>query len=227
MARETGFRVRCLLSPSQIDAVRYTHRLFLPHPPLGARHREPCLTLRERSIISAEMGQMAAIRRKLREAIFFFRHLYDETSPLKLETDDLDFFLSAFLSAGRSTIGFFDRMQGKHYRSWFHDWKMGLVDEDRKLLHHMVRQRNLEVHEAGADIIPQFELVPVIELETASRYEDPWSRPPRPPARPASKKKSYFWIDGEQLDVTSTCRRYLELLLKLVSDFEESLTARD
>jgi hypothetical protein len=167
---------------------------------------------------SREMGQMAAIRKKLRETIFFFCHLSNEKNAFDLEAEDVEFFLSAFLTAGCGVIGLFY----KDCRSWFLDWKMALVDCDRKFLNDMSRQRNLEVHEGGADLIPQFEPVSITKLEADARHVDSWSGPPsiRPPQ--VEKKNYYFLIDGKQLEVNSVCKRYLELLMKLMSDFEES-----
>ncbi len=166
----------------------------------------------------AEMGQMAAIRKKLREAIFFFRHLSNQKKALDLEAEDVEFFLSAFLTAGRSVTGLFY----KDCRSWFLDWKMALDDCDRKFVDDMTRQRNLVVHEGGADVIPQFEPVSITKLEADARYADSWSGPPSIPPPQVGKKNYYFFIDGKQLDVNSVCMRYLELLMKLMNDFEES-----
>lgn len=169
------------------------------------------------------MGQMGLVRRKLRETLFFFLHLCDEKTALKPEAEDLAFFLSAFLSAGRSVIEFFER-QDRYYGGWFHGWKMSLVNGDRKLLNDIAHQRNLEVHEGSAHIIPQFEPVSATGFETGPRDKELWSDPCNP-VPPTAKKKYYFWIDGKQLGINSTCRRYLELLLKLVNDFEEGLGA--
>ncbi len=164
------------------------------------------------------MGQMAAIRKKLREAIFFFRHLSNQKKAFDLEAEDVDFFLSAFLTAGRSVIELFD----KDCRIWFRNWKMTLVDCDRKFLNDMSRQRNLEVHQGGADVIPQFEPVSITKLEADARYVASWFGPPLIPPPHVAKKNYYFFIDGKQLDVNSVCKRYLELLIKLMKDFEES-----
>jgi hypothetical protein len=163
---------------------------------------------------------MASIRKKLREAFFFYCHLSDGKSAVEPEREDVDFFLSAFLSAGKSIIGFFYEEQN---RAWFESWKIGLVEHDRKLLKDMVHQRNLEVHEGGADVIPEFEVVPINSRDTGPGYEKPGSATLPVPTLPVRRKGYYFWIDGRRLDVNSISRRYLELLLKLVSDYEERL----
>jgi hypothetical protein len=162
------------------------------------------------------MGRMASVRKKLREAFFFYRNLSDHATTFEPANEDVDFFLSAFLSAGRSITSFFYE---KKNRIWFQDWEMGLSEEDRKLLNDMVRQRNLEVHEGGADIVPEFRPLPSSEIEAQG-----WSRKQSILASPLAKQY-YFWIDGKQSDVNTTCTRYLELLLKLVADFDEHLSA--
>ncbi len=163
---------------------------------------------------------MASIRKKLREALFFYSHLSHGKATVEPEREDVDFFLSAFLSAGKSIIGFF---HDKQNRAWFHAWKIGLVEDDRKLLNDMVHQRDLEVHEGGADVVPEFEVVPVNSHDAGPRYEKPGAGTLPVPALPVKRKGYYFWIDGKRLDVNSICSRYLDLLLKLVSDYDERL----
>ncbi len=89
---------------------------------------------------------MATIRKKLREAMFFFRHLSNEKNALDPEAEEFEFFLSAFLTAGRSVTEIFY----KDCRGWFHNWRMALDDSDRRFLNDMSHQRNLEVHAGGS-----------------------------------------------------------------------------
>jgi len=171
------------------------------------------------------MGQMALVRRKLRETLFFFLRLSGENALFSQGEEDAEFYTSAFLSAGRSVVGFFDGKQNVYYRQWYRDWKIGLPEPDRKLLNDMVCQRNLVVHEGGADIIPEFELVPQGKDSANLSYENSSTGClSENSTTPLRRKKYYFWIDGKRLDAVPTCERYLELLLKLVTDFEESLS---
>jgi len=171
------------------------------------------------------MGQMALVRRKLRETLFFFLRLSGENAFFSQGEEDAEFYTSAFLSAGRSVVGFFDGKQNVYYRQWYRDWKIGLPEPDRKLLNDMVCQRNLVVHEGGADIIPEFELVPQGKDSANLSYENSSTGClSENSTTPLRRKKYYFWIDGKRLDAVSTCERYLELLLKLVTDFDESLS---
>lgn len=147
------------------------------------------------------MGRMASVRRKLREAFFFYKKL-SEQYLVHPESEESEFYLSAFLSAGRSVTGFFDEREN---RSWFDDWKTRLTSEDREFLKYMLRQRNLEVHEEGPDVLP--EVQPVAANETL-----------------LTVKKYHFWRDGERSDIDDTCMRYLELLLRLLTHFDDHLS---
>ena len=151
------------------------------------------------------MGRMASVRRKFREAFFFFDRLSSHDPSRTELAEDVHFYLSAFLSAGRTIVEFVEKQQ-RWYPGWFHDWKMQLSHMDRKLLNDMTRQRDLEVHEEGADVIPDFN---------------------RDGLLASQRPQYYFWIDGKQTDVRSTCQRYLELLVKLLTDFEAHLSEQN
>lgn len=101
------------------------------------------------------------------------------------------------------------------------------LDSKWKMSNDMVHQRNLEVHEGGADVIPEFEVVPVNNRDTGPCYEKSESGTLPLPALSGTRKGYYFWVDGKRLDVNSISRRYLELLLRLLSDYEERLTTSD
>ena len=169
---------------------------------------------------------MGVIRKKLRETLFFFLRLSDENGLFAIVEEDAEFYTNAFLSAGRSVVGFFDGKQNMYYRQWYQNWMMGLPATDRKFLNAMVNQRNLVVHEGGAYIIPEIELVPQGKDSVGLSCEiSSTSCIPEHSTASLRKKKYYFWIDGRRLDAVSTCERYVELLLKLVTDFEEGLSA--
>lgn len=167
---------------------------------------------------------MALVRRKLRETLFFFLRLSREDALFSQGEEDAEFYTSAFLSAGRSVVGFFDGKQNVYYRQWYRGWKIGLTKPDRKLLNDMVHQRNLVVHKGGADIIPEFDLVPQGKDWVGFSYENSSTGFSENSTTPLRRKKYYFWIDGKRLDAVSAFERYVELLLKLVTDFEDSLS---
>jgi hypothetical protein len=73
-------------------------------------------------------------------------------------------------------------------------------------------------------VIPEFEVEPVNSRDTGPGYEKAGSATPPVPALPVRREGYCFWIDGRRLDLNSISGRYVELLLKLVSNYEERLT---
>lgn len=171
------------------------------------------------------MTQIPKIQKKLREAQFFFRHVCDKERALNLESEALEFYLSAFLSAGRGVIGFFYEKQNKQCRLWFREWKMALADGDRKLLNEMTRQRDAEVHKQGAEVHADFEMVPLMKImgprgrNLYGPYE--FDAPGIPPSAMAVKVL-YFEMGDTKEEVIETCQRYVELLEKLVREFDQA-----
>ncbi len=168
------------------------------------------------------MAQIPKTQKKLREARFFCGHMsVSERSP-GLDREDLDFYLSAFLAAGRTVTGFFDEKRNRQYRRWFHQCKMVLAESDRKLLNDMTSQRDAEIHEEGAEVLPEVEFVPVTEIDRGPRsspaYGMHWGIPPPK----IGTKVLYFNLRGKRAKVTTTCKRHLELLDQLVRDFESA-----
>ncbi len=178
---------------------------------------------------SVRMAQVTQTRKKLREAKFFLGRMSEAQESSRLDKEDFDFYLSAFLSAGRSVIGFFHAKENRQYRRWFRDWRMALADSERKLLNDMTRQRDLEVHEQGADVHADIEHVPVGEAEPGNRshpaYGISWAGPPGVPSPTIGTKVHYFQIGDTREQAVETCKRYLQLLDKLVRDFEGSFSA--
>ena len=168
------------------------------------------------------MAQISNIHRKLREAKFFFRHVCDKKSALNLESEALEFSLSAFLSAGLSVIGFFCEKQNKQYKPWFQEWRMALADGDRKLLKEMSRLRNAEVHEEGAEAHAAVEMVPLREIRMGPQAHIAYGfdGPPGTPPLQMGQKIYHFQIGGTKEEVIGTCIRYVELLEKLVQEFD-------
>jgi hypothetical protein len=170
------------------------------------------------------MVQISKIQKKLREAKFFFRHVCDKNRALNLESEELEFFLSAFLSAGRSVIGFFCEKQNKQYRPWFREWRMALTGGDRKLLNEMTRQRDSEVHEQGTEVHAAVEMVPLTEIRMGAQAHIAYGfdGPPGTPPAQIGQKVYYFEIGGCKEEVIGTCKRYVELLEKLVQEFDRA-----
>lgn len=160
------------------------------------------------------------LEKKLREAEFFLSHMMQPARSTLLDREDFEFHLSAFLSAARSVTSSFEN---KKYRAWWHQWKAGRKVADLQLLNQMTRQRDIEVHEKGADVVHQFEDVPLTKIETPSAlhaayapsFGEPWGVPQ------VSLKVYYFTLAGASVNVIETCQRYVGLLQLAVAEFRK------
>src|SRR6266852_792518 len=159
---------------------------------------------------------------KLREAKFFLGHMMQSARSTRLEHEHFEFYLSAFLSAARSVTSFFEKKnQPKHVKVWWSQWKKDRSPDDLRLLKRMTKQRDNEVHEAGADVAHRLEDVPLSKIETASglhaayaqSFGEPWGEPQ------ISLKVYYFTLGGKPVNVIETCQRYVTLLERAVAEF--------
>ena len=185
------------------------------------------------------MSGIPRTHKKLREAKFFFAQLLEKEKSVRLGLEDFDFYLSAFLSASCSVSWVLraELLQAvqdkrkknqlrKRFDKWFSDWEMGLAETDQKLWGFMPNERGKEVHARGAEVYPVIEMVPVTQIQTRDRrhpaYGITWWGPPGVPPPEVGQKVHYFEMGGTREQVVGTCRRYLELLEKLVRDFDNA-----
>ena len=162
------------------------------------------------------------IPKKLREAKFFWGHMRMESARFtQPDREHFEFYLSAFLSAARSVTDFFERNQ----RVWWSQWKKDTrrSDDDRRLLNHMTKQRDNEVHEKGAEVAHQMEDVPLSKIETPSGLlaayapaSEPWGEVQ------VGVKVYYFTLGGKPVNVIETCQRYVGLLERAVAEFSKA-----
>ncbi len=109
-------------------------------------------------------------RRKLRETHFFLQHLRDQfNTVIHNEPEAFRFFLSAFLSAGRSVTFTLQVEEKEKYDQRFETWYGKLKAEDQKLLKFMNRQRVSELHRSGAETQMRREPIPIMKLPTDDR----------------------------------------------------------
>jgi hypothetical protein len=139
-----------------------------------------------------------------------------------LEREDFEFYLHAFLSAGRSvTFALQYEVKQEGYRSKFEAWQKTLSDEDQQLLNFFVGQRNVALKRGNADVEAQIEMVPMTVVEmglgTDPRYSISWVGETEVPQ--IGRKVHYFeHATGKQ--VLSTCTRYFKLLESCVREFD-------
>jgi hypothetical protein len=85
--------------------------------------------------------------------------------PAHDDPEEALFFLSAFLSAGRSVTFVLRKEVPANYLGWFEDWRAAQSNDDRELLAYMNEQRVREVHRTGAATLgPELKWVPAAEL---------------------------------------------------------------
>lgn len=165
------------------------------------------------------------IPKKLREAKFFLGHMMQSGRSTRLDHEHFEFYLSAFLNAARSVTSFFEKKNEPKIKAWCGQWKKDKdrSDDDRRLLNQMTKQRDNEVHEAGADVAHRLEDVPLSKIETASGlhaayapyFGEPWGEPQ------ISLKVYYFTLGGKPVNVIETCQRYVTLLERAVAEFSK------
>jgi len=168
-------------------------------------------------------------RRKLREARFFFDRLRDRASDLRLDADEVGFYLSAFLSAARSVTLVLQVEEKEFYDAWYDSWLANLSPADQGVFKFMNAQRVLEVHLTGADVTSTMEFRPVTQVERGTGgqpgYKVYWSGPPGTPPPEIGLPVHQFRVGDDLVDVGGACRRYLSILEQLVRDFTQTVSA--
>ena len=82
-----------------------------------------------------------ATKKKLREAIFFFDALSEESGQaVRNDPEIFSYYLSAFLSAARSVTFALQWEEKEKYDKWFPEWRDGLAEEDKQLFGLFVEQ---------------------------------------------------------------------------------------
>jgi hypothetical protein len=114
------------------------------------------------------MADIPKTLKKLREARFFLGWMAKAANSTDVEREDFEFYLSAFLSAGRSvTFALQHELKQEGYRGRFEAWQKTLSEEDRQLLDFFVGQRNVALKRGDADVEAQIEMVPMTLIEMA------------------------------------------------------------
>ena len=166
---------------------------------------------------------MLQIDKKLREARFFVRKIAERAEMAFGEHEEFDFYLSAFLSAGRSVDYRLRHEQGAAYVTFRTGWDSTLSPDEQRLVKYLVDDRNVEVHESGSSRKEHATRIPVV----GGGYRDrsgtvTVAAPPGSPLGEIIKPVYCFTIDGRQLPAIEACQRYIELLDRLVSDYKRS-----
>jgi len=146
------------------------------------------------------MARISQTYRKLREAQFFYRCLYeckDRAYLLVEDAEEFDFYVSAFLSAGRSVTFVLQAEHKELYDAWFDQWLTKLDRSDRELMDFMNTRRVAELHQKGLDLYTTITIDAEMQETGIGKFF------------------------GRGHEVWATCRRYLTLLEELVREFTE------
>jgi len=144
------------------------------------------------------MAEIPKTLKKLREARFFLAKMTKDSRSTKLAGEDFDFYLSAFLSAGRSVTLVLQVEQQDLYDAQYGPWENRLTPQDQALMKFMNGQRVAEVHLLGADVETTVEMVPITQIEmepgTDPRYSISWWGPPGVPPPEIGRKVRLFRV---------------------------------
>ena len=165
---------------------------------------------------------MLRIDKKLREAHFFLGKMLERAQMAFGDHEEFDFYLSAFLSAGRSVDYRLRHEQGGTYVTFRAGWDSTLSQDDQRLVKFLVDDRNVEVHESGSSRTQHESRIPVAGMYRDRSGTVMVSAPPGTPPAEIIKPVYSFTVNGQQLPAIETCRRYVELLEGLVSDYKRS-----
>lgn len=174
---------------------------------------------------------LKSTHKKLREARFFLDLLNRDVTESMLDgPEDGDFLLSAYLTAARAVTFALQKETGggEAYRTWFDSWYTRLHSDDQALLTLFKEQRNKAEKEGGAELQTVTTTVSLDEFlqEYSSRVHltgtqyvsEPQSGAPRPNISLIKSEPRFTALPHES--VTDVCRRNLELLVRLVRDYQ-------
>jgi hypothetical protein len=167
--------------------------------------------------------------RKLREAHFFLGELKKASRPkdfdihhpshlrlnilinagrdveLKIDNEKFQFYLSAFLSSGRSVTFVLQKEEKEEYDSIFPEWFKNLSSEDQDIFETMNSQRVAEVHQLGVNAV-------VRKKEIIVNKGVP---------RQTIISVPVWHFTDQPSQIIELCTRYINLLEKLIQQFSQ------
>jgi hypothetical protein len=162
-----------------------------------------------------------ATEKKLREASFFLKKMIDHERKAFNDKEPFDFYLSAFLNAGRTVDYRLRHEQAEVYPNWRIGWDATLTEAEQRLIRFMVDDRNVEVHESGSS-----RRVGIEKREFGSGTHTLADGTMDVTGAPGYARVTmqvpgyYFTIDGIERKATEACAEYLRLLEKMVAKFK-------
>lgn len=170
---------------------------------------------------------LARVHKKIGEAQFFLGKMSERERRAFGDHVQFDYYLSAFLNAGRTVDYRLRHEQAAIYPVWRTAWDASLTLQENSLIKFMVDDRNDEVHESGSSRSMRQE---DIKIGVGSSYSDesgtlqvfgsPSVLLGVDTAAIIQKPTYYVTIDGAERGVTEACAAYLALLQRMVGQFE-------
>jgi hypothetical protein len=168
------------------------------------------------------MMDLTRVHKKLAEAQFFLGKITEQDRRIMGDREPFDYYLSAFLSAGRTVDCRLRHEQPAIYPEWRTRWDASsLGPQENSLIKFMVDDRNDEVHESGSSRSVAQEGIefPIGAHRIEGGMIDIGGPPGMPPA--VVYKPTYsFTIDGAERKARDACASYLALLQRMVAQFE-------
>jgi hypothetical protein len=162
------------------------------------------------------------VEKKLREARFFLDKMREHERMAVADREPFDFYLSAFLSAGRSVDYRLRHEQEVAYPDWRTSWDATLGHPEQCLIKFMVDDRNVEVHESGSSHSVKTEDRELTsgthKLASGTFYV--MGSPQLAPSAVIKTPAYYFTIAGTERKATDVCAEYLTLLERMVDRFK-------
>ncbi len=185
---------------------------------------------------------VAGAEKKLRQARFFLG-LLEQASAVPIrraaqqnDTDLLEFYFSACLSAAQSVHYVLEETGGSTFKTTKRKWLAGLKDErDRPSFGQMIGLRDDDVHFAatGAEPLPKYVSEDRIPRDRSPYYQRPIHNAAIFGPAPVLEEKNpdgstvtgsilcaavglYLTRPGRPVEVTEACRRFIEQLTSLV-----------
>ena len=179
--------------------------------------RVPLLLARRKEKAKLELIR---VYKKLAEAQFFLGKLREQDCKLIGDKQPFDYYLSAFLSAGRTVDYRLRHEQAAIYPAWRTTWDASLTPEEKSLIKFMVDDRNVEVHASGSSrsVAQEGVKFPIGTHHVEGGTIDVGGPPGMEPA--VILKPTYnFTIVGAERNAIEACASYLALLQRMVDSF--------
>jgi hypothetical protein len=181
-----------------------------------------------RNIGRCDVAQIPLTERKQRQARFFVGLMAAERQKIGADPEHFENYLRAFLPMARGVHNMLRWESRAYSKTWCKDWVAGLNPDDARLYDHCVDQRDADTHHVGVQVTRGVEMAPMSERPFDPDRAWPYYqvlvngvlRPPGSPAARFGRPTSSFTIDNKPEEVLAACNRYLDLLDRMVRDFQ-------